>query len=128
MSNDSKRLTTNLMISSANGPDSIIRILFMVPIYSVVSFLSYRYYLHAVYFDVLMNCYEAFAIASFFNLLCAYIAPDLHSQKDYFRTLQPRSWVWPLSWIKKCCGGGERGCLRTPRSGLTWFNVRCITH
>ena len=128
MNSDSKNLATPKMPSSANTLISIIRILFMVPIYAVVSFLSYSYYIHAIYFDVLMNCYEAFAIASFFALLCHYIAPDLHSQKDYFRALQPRSWVWPLTWIKKCCGGGERGCLRTPRSGLTWFNVSCLSH
>jgi len=102
---------------------SIIRVLFMVPIYAAVSFLSYFFYRHSVYYSVLRDCYEAFAIASFFALLCHYIAPDLHSQKDYFRGLKPRSWVIPLSWFKKCCGG-ERGIWRTPRSGLTWFNVR----
>lgn len=94
----------------------------MVPIYSIVSFLSYLFYTHAIYFEVIRDCYEAFAIASFFALLCSYIAPDLHAQKDYFRGLQPRAWIWPVRWFKKCCGG-ERGLWRTPRSGLTWFNV-----
>ena len=101
---------------------SIIRVLFMVPIYSVVSFLSYYFYTRAVYFEVLRDCYEAFAIASFFSLLCAYVAPDLHDQKDYFRKIRPRGWVMPLSQFKRCCGG-EVGIWRTPRSGLTWFNV-----
>ena len=101
---------------------SIIRVLFMVPIYSVVSFLSYYFYTRAVYFEVLRDCYEAFAIASFFSLLCAYVAPDLHDQKDYFRKIRPRGWVMPLSQFKRCCGG-ELGIWRTPRSGLTWFNV-----
>ena len=101
---------------------SIIRVLFMVPIYSVVSFLSYYFYTRAVYFEVIRDCYEAFAIASFFSLLCAYVAPDLHDQKDYFRKLRPRGWVMPISHFKRCCGG-EVGIWRTPRSGLTWFNV-----
>lgn len=101
---------------------SIIRVLFMVPIYSVVSFLSYLFYTRAVYFEVIRDCYEAFAIASFFSLLCAYVAPDLHNQKDFFRKLQPRDWVLPINYLKKCCGG-ESGIWRTPRSGLTWFNV-----
>lgn len=100
----------------------IIRILFMVPIYAAVSFLSYRFYTHSVYFEVLRDCYEAFAIASFFSLLCAYLAEDLHWQKEYFRTITPRKWVWPMGWFQKCCGG-ERGRLRVPKSGLTWFNV-----
>lgn len=94
----------------------------MVPIYAFVSFLSYFYYKHAIYFEVIRDCYEAFAIASFFALLCHYIAPDLRSQKDFFRGLQPRKWVLPISWFRACCCG-DRGPWRTPRSGLTWFNV-----
>lgn len=103
----------------------IIRILFMVPVYAAVSFLSYLFYWHSIYFEVIRDCYEAFAIASFFSLLCAYIAQDLHHQKQYFRTISPKNWLWPMKYFQKCCGG-DRGCLRVPRSGLTWFNV-CIT-
>ncbi|KIX09530.1 uncharacterized protein Z518_00610 [Rhinocladiella mackenziei CBS 650.93] len=101
----------------------IIRILFMVPVYAAVSFLSYYYYNHSVYFEVIRDCYEAFAIASFFSLLCAYIAPDLHQQKVYFRTITPKKWIWPMRYFQTCTGGAEKGFLRTPRSGLTWFNV-----
>lgn len=101
----------------------IIRILFMVPVYAAVSLLSYYYYNHSVYFEVIRDCYEAFAIASFFSLLCAYIAPDLHQQKVYFRTITPKKWVWPMKYFQKCTGGADKGFLRTPRSGLTWFNV-----
>ncbi|CEL09886.1 hypothetical protein ASPCAL13014 [Aspergillus calidoustus] len=100
----------------------IIRILWMIPIYALVAWLSTYYYKHAVYFDVLGDCYEAFTIAAFFALLCHYIAPDLHSQKDYFRGIQPKNWVWPVNWLQKC-SGGKRGLWRVPRSGLTWFNV-----
>ncbi|KAK3374473.1 organic solute transporter Ostalpha-domain-containing protein [Lasiosphaeria ovina] len=101
----------------------IIRILFMIPVYATSSYLSLRYYWHAIYFQVLSDAYEAFAISSFFSLLCHYIKPDLHEQKDYFRDMQPIvPWVWPLNWFAKCCGG-ERGPWRTPRSGLTWFNI-----
>ena len=91
----------------------------MVPIYSIVSFLSYLFYRHAVYFEVIRDCYEAFAIASFFALVCSYIAPNLHDQKDYFRRMPPRPWIWPVQWFKRCCGP----MTRTPRSGLTQFNV-----
>ncbi|KAF3020548.1 hypothetical protein E8E14_007016 [Neopestalotiopsis sp. 37M] len=101
----------------------IIRILFMVPIYSASAFLCIWYYWHAVYFQVLSDCYEAFAISSFFALMCHYMAPDLHDQKEYFRNMHPvKPWVWPVTWMNKCCGG-ERGPWRTPKSGLTWFNI-----
>ncbi|KAI1342361.1 DUF300-domain-containing protein [Xylariaceae sp. FL0016] len=101
----------------------IIRILFMVPIYATSAFLCIWFYWHAVYYQVLSDCYEAFAIASFFALMCHYIAPDLHDQKEFFRQMRPvKGWVWPLNWFAKCCGG-ERGPWRTPKSGLTWFNI-----
>ena len=101
----------------------IIRILFMVPVYAISSYLQLQWYWHAIYFQVISDCYEAFAIASFFALLCHYVAPDLHSQKDFFRELRPiKSWVLPVNWFARCCGG-QRGIWRTPKSGLTWFNI-----
>ncbi|KAJ5562807.1 hypothetical protein N7535_002746 [Penicillium sp. DV-2018c] len=99
----------------------IIRILLMVPVYSIVAWLSMYFYHDSVYFGVMGDCYEAFCISAFFSLMCHYIAQDLHSQKDYFRGIQPKAWLWPLNWLQKCCGG-ER-IWRTPRSGLTWFNI-----
>lgn len=104
-------------------PNSIIRIILMLPIYSCVSFLSYLYYHNDVYFEVMRDCYEAFAIASFFTLLCQYVAPNLHEQKEYFRQLTPKNWFWAVFGLQKCTGGQDKGILRRPRSGLTWFNV-----
>ncbi|KAK8052017.1 hypothetical protein PG993_003402 [Apiospora rasikravindrae] len=93
----------------------IIRILFMIPIYSVSAFLCIWKYWHAVYYQVISDCYEAFAISSFFALMCHYVAPDLHDQKEYFRHMSPmKPWVWPVNWFAKCCGG-ERGAWRTPQ-------------
>lgn len=101
----------------------IIRILLMIPVYSAVSFLSYLYYQHAIYFQVARDCYEAFAISSFFTLMCEYVAPGLHEQKNFFRTLTPVNWFWGVFFLQKCTGGEHRGPFRKPRSGLTWFNV-----
>ncbi|KAG5921096.1 hypothetical protein E4U42_005989 [Claviceps africana] len=101
----------------------IIRILFMVPVYAISSYFQIQWYWHAIYFQVISDCYEAFAIASFFALLCHYVAPDLHSQKVFFRELHPiKQWVMPINWFGKCCGG-QRGIWRIPKSGLTWFNI-----
>lgn len=105
---------------------SIIRILLMVPIYSLVAWLSIFFHKHAVYYSVMGDCYESFTIAAFFALLCHYIAPDLHSQKNYFRGIKPKQWVWPIPWVQKFTGGAEHGIWRIPRSGLTWFNVWLI--
>jgi ribosomal protein S30 len=120
------------LVSLASPPSgspnpSIIKSMFlvMIPIYAVVSFLSYLYYQHAIYFELGRDCYEAFAISSFFTLMCHYIAPNLHEQKEYFRSVEPKNWVWPVNWMQKCTGGETKGWLRKPSSGLTWFNV-CI--
>jgi hypothetical protein len=95
----------------------------MIPIYAVISFVSYKFYKHAIYWEVVMECYEAFAIASFFHLLCHYLEPNLKAQKEYFRHITPKNWFLPLNWFQKCTGGQKKGLLRIPRSGLTWFNI-----
>lgn len=45
----------------------------MVPIYSIDSFLSFRFYWLDVYFDVVRDCYEAFVIYTFYSLLIEYV-------------------------------------------------------
>lgn len=104
----------------------IIRILAMIPIYAIVSFISYWQFRYAIYWQVIRDCYEAIAIASFFALLSHYIAPNLHDQKEWARTLKPKNWVLPINWLQKCTGGQEKGLLRRPRSGLTWFNITYV--
>ena len=99
----------------------------MIPVYAAVSFASYYNYEHAIYYEVARDCYEAFAISSFFALLCAYIEPVLHDQKEYFRALTPKNWVLPLNWFQPCTGGRDKGWLRRPQSGLTWFNVSFLS-
>lgn len=99
-----------------------IRILLMIPVYCLVAWVGTFFYKHSVYYSVIGDCYEAFTISAFFALMCHYLAPDLHSQKEYFRGIAPQPWVWPVTWFQKC--GGWRKIWRTPRSGLTWFNVR----
>lgn len=122
-SRSSKIVHNTRQPTCADLAHSIIRIILMIPVYSTVSFLSYFFYKNSIYFEVLRDCYEAFAIAAFFTLLCHYIAPNLHDQKDYFRQLQPINWFWGVFGLQKCTGGKHRGCLRIPGSGLTWFNV-----
>ena len=95
----------------------------MIPIYAIVSFLSYLFYRQAIYWEVIRDCYEAFAIASFFTLLCHYLEPTLHDQKNYFRQATIKNWIWPIPWLQKCTGGRDRGPFKVPRSGLTWFNL-----
>jgi hypothetical protein len=100
----------------------------MIPVYATISVISYKFYKHALYWEVLRDCYEAFAISSFFALLCNFIDDTLKEQKNYFRSLTPKNWVLPINWFQKCTGGREKGLFRIPRSGLTWFNVGDISY
>ena len=98
----------------------------MVPIYGIVSFLSYVFYQDALYFELirgqstcltsssfeagglssslsplslfpfplLLDCYEAFVIASFFYLLLSYLGETERDIKEVFRDKQLDKWMW----------------------------------
>ncbi|ELR12154.1 Transmembrane protein 34 family protein [Acanthamoeba castellanii str. Neff] len=51
----------------------IVRILLMVPIYAIDSWLSLQYKEWSLYFDLARDAYEAYVLYQFFNLLIAFI-------------------------------------------------------
>lgn len=52
----------------------------MVPIYAIASTLSFVFYHEALYFQLGRDCYEALIIASFFNLLLAYLSSPVPTE------------------------------------------------
>jgi hypothetical protein len=99
----------------------------MVPVYSMSTLLLNWFYWHSVYFQLVSATYAAIAVASYFTLVCNFVAGCVHDYKAFFRGVTPKPWgsffPIPIGWFRACCGG-ERGIWRTPRSGLTLFNVR----
>ncbi|KAJ3023725.1 hypothetical protein HKX48_001615 [Thoreauomyces humboldtii] len=77
----------------------IIRILFMVPVYSTCSFVGYAFRGVAVYADVLRDCYEALVIHEFFQLLLAYIGEDISAQAEAFAQKPRMQFLFPLNFI-----------------------------
>ncbi|KAI8911341.1 organic solute transporter Ostalpha-domain-containing protein [Powellomyces hirtus] len=77
----------------------IVRILFMVPVYGVCSWIGYAFRGVAVYFDVLRDCYEAVVIHEFFQLLLAYIGEDISAQAEAFAEKPPMRLLFPLRFI-----------------------------
>jgi len=124
--NNSSKLSGHIANTSLIYTPSIIRILFMVPVYSTATVLSDLYYWQSAYFQPINATYAAIAVASYFSLLCHYMGRHMHEYKIFFRAISPRPWgnffPMPIGWFRAFCGG-EGGIWRTPRSGLTWFNV-----
>lgn len=86
----------------------IVRILLMVPIYSIDSWLSFRFYWLSVYFDIFRDCYEAMVIYEFYALLVEYTG-GYERTKNAFEQRAPFKLVVPL-----CCYEvyPRRGLLR----------------
>lgn len=115
----------------------IVRILFMVPIYSIASFLSYYFYNKSIYFSLVRDCYEAIVISSFFNLLLAYLTshrpmiaqgsptPSERAQNlsETFRSVEIDKWMFPLGFVKWRPKGGGIGLLWLMRLGVMQYVV-----
>lgn len=93
----------------------IVRILFMVPIYAIVSLASYLFWNHSTPLILLRDCYESTVLTSFFYLLLFYINPNPDEQRMIFRKVglskeannealrkgeDVKKWVFPLRFIK----------------------------
>ncbi|PWY97516.1 DUF300-domain-containing protein [Testicularia cyperi] len=74
----------------------IVRLLIMVPVYAIVSFMSYLFYHEALYYQTIRDCYEAVLVTSFFYLILAYTGDTRAEQHAVFRNLKFDKWVWPL--------------------------------
>src|SRR4051812_36689184 len=75
----------------------VIRIILMVPIYALDSWLGLRYNSMTIYFDLLRECYEAFVIYSFFTFLTTYLGGDAKIQ-SFLADKPPLKHSFPL-----CC-------------------------
>ncbi|KIM75790.1 hypothetical protein PILCRDRAFT_826947 [Piloderma croceum F 1598] len=93
----------------------IVRILFMVPIYALISFASYLFWNHSTPLLLIRDGYESTVLTSFFYLLLTYLSPLPDEQKAIFLKVglskqadreatrkgeTVRKWVIPLSFIK----------------------------
>eukprot|EP00455_Lapot_gusevi_P006789 TRINITY_DN1290_c0_g1_i1.p1 TRINITY_DN1290_c0_g1~~TRINITY_DN1290_c0_g1_i1.p1 ORF type:complete len:356 (-),score=120.62 TRINITY_DN1290_c0_g1_i1:35-1102(-) len=78
----------------------ITRVLLMVPVYAIGSFLSLRFLHYAVYLDLARDCYEALTIYSFITLMVDYAGG--HSQMQELLNKKPDSpHMWPMNWFMK---------------------------
>lgn len=72
---------TNMLILNR-----VIRIIFMVPVFAVTSFLSVAFNDTSIYLAPLQTLYESFALSAFFFLLLAYVQEDDDEREAFFET------------------------------------------
>ncbi|VDI27173.1 Hypothetical predicted protein [Mytilus galloprovincialis] len=83
----------------------IIRILFIVPIYSFDSFLSLLFFSndnYYVYFDSIRDCYEAFVIYSFLSLCFEYLGGESSIMSEIRGKPIKSSWFYYLATLQFC--------------------------
>ncbi|CAK5281816.1 unnamed protein product, partial [Mycena citricolor] len=93
----------------------IVRILFMVPIYAVISLASYIFWNNSTPLLLIRDCYESTVLTAFFYLLLNYLSPNIEDQQAIFlkvglsraadaaaiaRGEEVKKWVFPLGFIK----------------------------
>ncbi|CAO1625416.1 unnamed protein product [Parajaminaea phylloscopi] len=119
----------------------IVRMLFMVPIYAIVSWMSYLFYSEALYYETIRDCYEAVVITSFFYLLLQYVGDTRAEQHAVFRNIKLKKWFWPLGpwkyrpdglhflWLMKICilqYALVRPICTIVAVVLQYFNLYCL--
>ncbi|CAB9516735.1 Transmembrane protein 184C [Seminavis robusta] len=80
----------------------IVRILWMVPMYSMESWLCLRFHQWAIYIETLRDCYESFVLYSFFQFLIEVLGGEealILMLKDKSPTRG--SHMWGLQWCVK---------------------------
>ncbi|ESO89145.1 hypothetical protein LOTGIDRAFT_72213, partial [Lottia gigantea] len=102
----------------------IVRVLFIVPIYSFDSFLSLMFFNNDnfyVYFDSVRDCYEAFVIYSFLSLCYEYLGGEGSIMAEIRGKPIKSSWFWCTC----CLSGGQYtiGFLRFCKQATLQFCI-----
>ena len=106
----------------------VVRILWMVPIYSFHSWLSLRFHHSRVYIDVIRDLYEAFVISSFVY----YLIELLGGQESLVRILERKQDLslgthsFPLKFVMKPWVLGEEFMLQCKHGVLQYVVVKSI--
>eukprot|EP01111_Echinosteliopsis_oligospora_P018953 TRINITY_DN8945_c0_g1_i1.p1 TRINITY_DN8945_c0_g1~~TRINITY_DN8945_c0_g1_i1.p1 ORF type:complete len:414 (+),score=107.14 TRINITY_DN8945_c0_g1_i1:152-1393(+) len=73
----------------------IVRLIIMVPLYGLYSLLSLIFHKHQTYFAIARDCYEAYALFMFFQLLISY-GGGKEAIVEHFLSLPPQKLTFPL--------------------------------
>ncbi|KAG6994070.1 N amino acid transport system protein [Physcia stellaris] len=100
-----------LHFSNPHEQTKILRIIALVPVFAIISFLSVAFPEAATYLEPWTDVYESVALASFFLLLVVYLVPVSEKQDTFFDRL-------PLK---------DRRGKETANGSLKWFRKTWIS-
>lgn len=87
----------------------VVRILWMVPIYAVNSWLCLRFKDASFYIDPVRECYEAFVIYNFYMYLVTYLEDEVGDPITYFSTKEQVDHLWPANKFLSTWCVGDHG-------------------
>ncbi|EGC30239.1 hypothetical protein DICPUDRAFT_50859 [Dictyostelium purpureum] len=79
----------------------IVRILLMVPIYAIDSWLSLRFVKYSLYFDVVRDTYEAYILYCFFSLIVTYTNKQEGGLLEVLHSKEPMTHPFPLQFLPR---------------------------
>eukprot|EP00039_Didymoeca_costata_P030648 m.30717 g.30717 ORF g.30717 m.30717 type:complete len:391 (-) comp8232_c0_seq1:27-1199(-) len=85
----------------------IIRILWMVPIYSVDSWLALRFPGAAIYLDTMRECYEAYVIYNFYALMMGYLKQRDPDYLQHAKERDPTKHIFPMCCLPRWQSGEQ---------------------
>jgi hypothetical protein len=102
----------------------VIRILWMVPIYSLDAWFALRFKDARGYLDPIRECYEAYVIYNFYAYLMNFLEDELGDVEGYTSKKPPIKHLWPLDKCARPWRMGQqflwetkkvrkRGCYRS---------------
>jgi hypothetical protein len=77
----------------------VVRILFMVPIYSVTCWVCLGNEDFYVFLEAMRSLYEAFVIWNFIYFLMGYLGPTEEMVVSFLEGKAPEEHIWPASWV-----------------------------
>lgn len=98
-----------------------IRLLLLVPIFSLISCIGFRFIWRSSYFAVVRDAYEAVVLWSFHSLMSLHLGPDEQAQRTRLSAQPDRPWPFPFGCLTYNPRG--RGFLVNSRMLLLQYPV-----
>lgn len=105
----------------------IVRIILMVPIYAIDSWLSLRFHEASIYLDSIRNCYEAYVIWSFVRLMMSYLAEDGGETYNLGSNRRPVPHLFPMNLCLRPVPMGQNFFLRCRKGTFQYVLIKPVT-